>query len=305
MPLDIIKTDKGFITDKEFENKIFNLDLDGKDVIVYSRLLSFGRLLGIKAVNSIISILKSAVGEKGTLIFPTYTLGSYDEPRVFNEKTSKVMSGILGEKSLLDNQFRRLIHPIYSHSIYNDNDYYISNHSKNTCFGKNSFFDLFSNKQNGVVLMLGLNFNGPSLYHYYDQKYNAKGRFIKEFEISMFHNEENYFMKFDSYVKEYKFYNKRTNCLGRLEAMAKRLGILRTELIGDSYIHLINEINFNRLYKICLLVDQNYFLMSSKKNWNEYYINNNFKYFYKKMNQNKVDRIKKLWEKSLKTKNYL
>ena len=87
MPLDIIKTDKGFITDKEFENKIFNLDIDGKDVIVYSRLLSFGRLLGIKAVNSIISILKSAVGKKGILIFPTYTLGSYDEPRVFNEKS--------------------------------------------------------------------------------------------------------------------------------------------------------------------------------------------------------------------------
>ena len=86
MPLDIIKTDKGFITDESLENKIFNLDLDGKDVLVYSRLLSFGRLLGLKAVNSIISILKSAVGKKGTLIFPTYTLSSYEEPRVFNEK---------------------------------------------------------------------------------------------------------------------------------------------------------------------------------------------------------------------------
>ena len=50
-----------------------------KEVLVYSRLLDFGRLISKKSVESILSILKLAVGQKGTLIIPTYTLNTYKE----------------------------------------------------------------------------------------------------------------------------------------------------------------------------------------------------------------------------------
>ena len=298
MSKQIIKTTNGFKTAKNFEEEIDKLSLAGKDVLVYSRLFTFGRLTGIESVSSIISILKSAVGETGSLIIPTYTLGSYYTPRVFDEKKSKVMSGVLGEYTLNDSQFIRTIHPIYSNSIYNDTDNYFSKQDKQTCFGKKSFFDLFSKRKNGVVLMLGLNFNGPSLYHYYDQKFKAPGRFLKTFDILMLHDNNKYKMDFTSFVKDHKFYRNKKNCLGRFEALANKLEIIKTVFFGDGYIHKITEPDFQTLYKITLKLDQNYFLMASTNDWIEYYTRNNYKYFYNTLDQEKINQVKEVWNQN-------
>ena len=297
----IIRKTDGFETALDFKKVIAKLDLKGKDVLVYSRLFSFGRLMGVESVSEIISILKSAIGDSGVLIIPTYTLSTYKNPKVFNEKESKVMSGVLGEYSLKDKEFVRSIHPIYSNSIYNDNQGYYLNQNKTTCFGKNSFFDLFSRKKNGVVLMLGLNFNGPSLYHYYDQKFKAPGRLIKTFNVLMSDTNGEYEMNFDSFVKDYNFYKNKKNCLGRFDAIANKLRILKTVFFGDGYIHKISEPDFQNLYKITLNLDQNYFLMSSTNDWVEYYTKNNYKYFYGTLSQEKISEIKELWIQDKKT----
>lgn len=296
----MIKSSDGFKTIQDFERVINNLSLQGKDVLVYSRLFNFGRLTGVKSVTSIIDILKLAVGKTGSLIIPTYTLGVYNQPRIFSETDSKIMSGVLGEFSTKDSEFIRMIHPIYSNSIYNDVDNYYEKQRKETCFGDSSFFDLYSKRKNGIVLMLGLNFNGPSLYHYYDQTFKAKGRFLKSFDVLMEYGDKKYNLNFDSYVKDYNFYSDIKNCLGRFDAISQLLGITKTVFFGDGYIHKISEPDFKKLFKITLEVDQGYFLTSSTDDWIEYYTKNNYRHFYGSLDENKINEVKKLWNSNKK-----
>jgi len=292
LKIEIFKSSKGIITNLDFEKFIRKFDLEGKEVLVYSRLLDFGRLINKKSIESILSILKLAVGQKGTLIIPTYTLNTYKEPRVFNKKKSKIMSGVLGEYSVLDSDFYRTLHPIYSNSIFGYNKDYYKGQKQSTCFGKGSFFDLFSKTEKGIILMLGINFNGPTLYHYYDQEFNAKGRFLKTFKVKIETSKKNYFINLDSFVKSKEFYQETTNCLAMLDAAASKVGKLVTYYLGDGMTHLIKEKNFKILYETALKVDQEYFLVSKKDVWKEYYLNNNFKLYYDSISKKKLDELK-------------
>ena len=295
MEIKLFKTSKGIVTNLDFQNYIDKFNLKGKDVLIYSRLLSFGRLLGRNAVENILSILKDTIGDKGTLIIPTYTLNTYKLPRVFNAAESKVMSGILGEFSILDRDFERTIHPVYSNSVYGNNKKYYKTQSETTCFGEGSFFDLFSKTQNGVILMLGLNFNGPTLYHYYDQKFKAKGRFLKSFEVQIQTAEKEYMLNFDSYVKDNDFYYNKMNCLAMFHAVTNKMELVKTAYIGDGITYKITESNFKNLYKTALEVDQEYFLISNKDDWTEYYMKNNFKLFYDSISEEKLKQFKTKW----------
>jgi aminoglycoside 3-N-acetyltransferase len=293
----LFKTSKGDILEFDFKNFIENFDILDKDVLVYSRLLDFGRIQNVKAVESILSILKKAVGEKGTLLIPTYTLNTYMTPRIYNENKSKIMSGVLGEYSVKDSDFIRTFHPIYSTSIYGKNrDYYMAQ-DETTCFGEGSLFDLFSKTNNGIVLMLGLNFNGPTLYHYYDQKFNAKGRYIKSFKIKIHTTESEYSMKLNSYVKNRDFYINRFNCLAMFDSLANKLKLKKTDFIGDGMCHAISEKTFQKLYKTALEVDQEYFLLSKEETWTEYYMKNNFDMFYDSISEEKFKKFKLRWDK--------
>lgn len=298
MEVKLFKASNGTITNSNFQDHIDKFDLEGKDVLIYSRLLSFGRLLGKNAVESILSILKKAVGEKGTLIIPTYTLNTYEPPRVFNEIKSRVMSGVLGEFATSDKDFTRTIHPVYSNAIYGNNKQYYKMQNESTCFGEGSFFDLFSKTKNGVVLMLGLNFNGPTLYHYYDQKFNAKGRFIKFFEAKIQLEEKEYILNFDSFVKDKKFYKDKMNCLAMFDAVVNNLGLTENACIGDGMSSKITENNFKLLYKTALEVDQEYFLISTENAWTEYYMKNNFRLFYGSVSDEKLNKFKQKWNEN-------
>lgn len=273
--MDIFKTSNGIVDEIILSDAISKLNLEGKDVLIYSRLLSFGRVTNIIAVNKIIDILIEHIGPNGTLIIPTYTLNSYSEKK-FDIIHSKIMSGILGDVASKNKNFSRTIHPVYSNAIFGYNKEYYLKQKANTCFGEGSFFDLFSKKDNCMVLMAGLNFNGPTLYHYYDQKYNAKGRFVKDFNIHMILNNYSFDMSFNSYVKDREFYKNKMNCLARFDSLANELGMINSISIGDNYIHSISENNFHQLYRTVLDIDQEYFLLSSEELWDTYYMKNIF-----------------------------
>jgi aminoglycoside N3'-acetyltransferase len=291
--MDLFKSSKGIVTDQILSETISKLNLEGKDVLIYSRLLSFGRVININAVNNIINIFLEQIGSKGTLIIPTYTLNSYIEKK-FDINHSKIMSGILGEVASKNKSFTRTIHPIYSNAIIGYNKKYYIKQNSNSCFGEGSFFDLFSKNENGIVLMAGLNFNGPTLYHYYDQKYNAKGRFVKEFNTEMTLGDFNFNITFNSFVKEKEFYKNRMNCLARFDALAYELNYVYNVELGDNFFHIISEKNFNTLYKTVLEIDQEYFLLSSEELWNTYYMKNEYNCMHGKIDPFKVSLIKSI-----------
>tara|TARA_B110000046_G_scaffold186043_1_gene231769 strand:- start:300 stop:1187 length:888 start_codon:yes stop_codon:yes gene_type:complete len=289
--MELFKTSSDVVTLDQLSEAFSKLDLKGKDVLIYSRLLSFGRVKSLDAIEVFIETLIDNIGPEGTLIIPTYTLNCYEE-RIFDLNKSKIMSGILGEIASRDEKFIRTIHPVYSNVIigYNKDIFYRQNAS--TCFGDGSFFDIFSKNKNGVVLMAGLNFNGPTLYHYYDQKFEASGRFIKQFNINMVLGDHVFDMTFDSFVKDRDFYFEKMNCLARFDALAKELNLVQSVQLGDDFIHMITEKNFQELYRVVLEVDQNYFLLSSEDLWDTYYLKNEFGCLHGKIDKSKVDLVR-------------
>jgi aminoglycoside 3-N-acetyltransferase len=290
--MDIFKTSNSIVDEIIFSNALTKLNLEGKDVLIYSRLLSFGRITNINAVDKIIDLLIENIGPYGTLIIPTYTLNSYSEKK-FDILHSKIMSGILGEVASKNKYFTRTIHPVYSNAIFGYNKEYYTKQNASTCFGEGSFFDLFSKKDNSMVLMAGLNFNGPTLYHYYDQKYNAKGRFVKDFNMHMILNNYSFDMVFNSYVKDREFYKNKMNCLARFDSLANDLGMINSISLGDNYIHSISENNFHHLYRAVLEIDQEYFLLSSEELWDTYYMKNKYNCMHGKNDPFKTSIVKR------------
>ncbi len=291
--MNLFTSTKGIITTDDFSKHLESLQLSGKSVIVYSRLLSLGRFLSKESIKAFLRILTEHIGPEGTLVIPTYTLNSYKEPREFDFTKSKIMSGVLGDIAALDSQFKRTIHPVYSNAIFGKNVEILLNQDATTCFGENSLFDLFSKLENAYVMMIGLNFNGPTLYHYYDQKFNAPGRYLKEFMIRVRLNEHQFSMRFNSYVKDYSFYNTRMNCLARFDALLEEYKAVERIKIGDDFIHMISERDFQMFYRIALEVDQEYFLMSEEKDWDEYYMKNNFTLYHNTLPQSILSEVEK------------
>ena len=289
--MDLFKSKEGIVTSSQLELCFDELQLKGKNVLVYSRLLGLGRFLGKAAVEEFIRILKASIGEEGTLIIPTYTLNTYREPREFDFEKSKIMSGVLGDIANSSDEFKRTIHPVYSNCITGRFVNELLEQNFTTCFGPNSFFDLFSKVENAYVLMIGLNFNGPTLYHYYEQKLEAKGRFLKSFDVRIKISEHSFMSRFDSYVKDYSFYHEKTNCLARFDALAEVFNLVKHIQVGDDFIHGISEKDFQLLYKASLIVDQEYFLMGTESEWEEYYLKNNYDLYHNSID---IDRLNKI-----------
>jgi len=225
------------------------------------------------------------------LAVASYTLNSYKEPRFFDFDESKIMSGVLGEVAATLPEFRRTIHPIYSNCIWGKYTQELFEQNITTCFGENSFFDIFSKLNNSYILMIGLNLNGPSITHYYEQKYSAKGRFIKFFDIKIKLGNYSFTSRFDSFVKDYEYYTNKTHCLARFDALAESFGITKHFRIGDGHMHMISEKEFQLFYKAALLVDQEYFLVGSAEEWNEYYWRNKFNIYYDTICSERIKKI--------------
>lgn len=269
-----------------------NFNLEGKTVLCYSRLMSFGRIQGKNAVLAILDVIKKNIGPRGTLCLPGYTFSAYNN-ELFDPEKSKSATGVLSECARSIPGYIRTVHPVYSHVCWGENaDQFNRRQNKKTCFGKDSFFELFSNSDKAYLLFLGTNYSAQTLYHYYEQTFGAPGRFLKSFKGLIKENGNEFELKFDSYVKNLAFYKKRMNSLARFDALAEELKFgLRHKFAAD-WILGIKEIDFKRLFKACLKVDQKYFLCSSHEQWETYYLNNKFSLFHHKLDCEKIRKVK-------------
>lgn len=289
--MEIFKYKNGVVTSEEIISTLGTLNLKSKTVIVYSRLLSVGQFLGESAIKEFLEILKNLVGPDGNVIIPTYTLGTYKEPRVYNHQTSKIISGSLGIVASKDPTFKRTIHPIYSHCVWGKDTEYFLEQDATTNNGENSFFDLFSKKENSYVLMIGINLNGPTLIHHYDQKFNAKGRYLKYFKTKMIIGDNQFDMSFSAYVKDTLFYENKKVCLHFFHSLLSKLNLVSELKFGNDYIFGVEERVFKEYYHRALKVDQQYFLISNHEIWNEYYWRNNHFYLRDTIDDEKIRRI--------------
>ena len=294
--MDLFKTKEGVFTDSDFANSLSALNLKGVNLYLCSSLLSLGRPLSLKVPEKLIEVVIAQLGTEGTLTIPSYTFSGYNK-EIFDSETSKCIVGTIGETARKMPGFTRTIHPIYSHAVVGKYAEKLNSQRIDTCFGKGSYFDIFCSIPNSVVLVLGSSLSALAFYHCYDQLFNASGRFIKKFTAKIKEGEEIREIEFDSFVKDYDNFYTGTlmNCLGRFDALATGLGLLKHIPFAGNYIHCIQENDFKRLYEACLKVDQKYFLCSTKEEWEVYYPKNNFTLFHGKLEKDRFQEIKKIF----------
>ncbi len=197
----------------------------------------------------------------------------------FDAAQSKSRVGILGELARAMPGFTRTVHPVYSTSCWGKDVQTLARHDPHTCFGPGSFFDLFAQLSDPYIVMLGTNLSAVTLAHYYDQMFNARGRFLKVFRATIVCNNEPVEIEFDSFVKDHEFYGDRMPCLGRLDVLAEQFGLIEREECLGNWCHGIREQDLRRLYHACLKVDPEYFLVSSREEFKDYYEKNQFRLF--------------------------
>ncbi len=266
------------VTEQDFSHVLEKFNLKGRTVMVYSRLLAFGRLQGKKAVYKIIDILQDSVGKNGCLIIPCHTFSGYNN-EVFDISESKCKVGILGELARMLPQFTRTTHPIYSHVVYGASNKIENFQDETTCFGHNSFYDYYNKSRNPYILMLGTNLNALTNFHYYEQKYSAKSRFLKKFKAKI--KKDNIIeTEFESCVRDYEIYEGKVECFAKFDELLTEMKILECFEYGDDYIIGVKENELEIAYYNCLKDDPENFLFSSKEVYEEYYQMNKSRVFH-------------------------
>lgn len=163
-------------------------------VMVHSRLFTIGRVIPgmtkTDVAGAFVSALRRAVGEEGTLIFPTFTL-SVCESGHCNLQTTPSEMGVLSEFVRLMEGVERTPHPFYSVAVLGANQEFLSGLDVSTSFGTHSIFDrLHSFNASGPglnrvkFLTLGINCppEGITYIHSIEEKLRVPYRFHKKFE---------------------------------------------------------------------------------------------------------------------------
>ena len=128
---------------------------EGDDILIHMSYKSMGHIEG--GFDTFLSALKSSVGDKGTILFPTlsYRFVTVDNP-VFDIKITHSNVGAFSDYFRVADGVKRSMHPTHSVSAYGyRRDEYIKNHYlDNEPVGENSPFAILP-ELGGKVLMIG------------------------------------------------------------------------------------------------------------------------------------------------------
>ena len=229
----------------------------GDTLFVHSRLFSLGKLgkgLAKKELTeSIIGAFFNVIGSEGTLILPTFTF-SFCKTGEFDSAKTPSETGVLGEVSRTFSSAIRTAHPIYSVVLFGRNTDYYKNASTTTCFGKGSIFDLIHKKEDVKILFLGLEFPGPSQFHYIEELLNVPYRHMKIFKGTSQGKEitVNFFVRNQPNQVEIDHHSFLDHC--------NQHGMLKQHHLGEGIVFLIKEKDFHDCFQKKMKQDSNYFL---------------------------------------------
>ena len=139
----------------------------GADLLVHSSMKSF-RVHVPGGTEEVYAGLRKAIGDKGTLMFPTMTWNTVnkDQP-VFDVLHSPCSTGLLPETFRKRPGVRRSLHPTHSAAAEGPRtDFYLNDHLKDdTCTGPNSPYIRLLNASNGYILFIGVGIEYNTCFH--------------------------------------------------------------------------------------------------------------------------------------------
>ena len=127
------------------------------------------------------------LGKNGTLLVPTYTYQVCKKKHFNVEKTPSEL-GLFSEYFRKRDKVSRTFNPIFSFAIYGKKVNYFKKSNYETCFGKNSVFDLF-NKINGKIVCLGCDIDRITFTHHVEEFFKINYRYSKNFKIKLKYKE--------------------------------------------------------------------------------------------------------------------
>jgi len=193
--------------------------------------------------NMLLDAFIDAVGEKGTIIIPTFNFdfsnhGHYDYIK------SKGTTGALGNTALLRDDFKRTKHPLHSFAVYGaDRDYLCAMNNDNS-FGTDSPFG-YCIKNHVKQIILGTDYeHALTFMHYAEAVCNVPYRYMKTFHGT--YTDENGICEERDYIYPVRRLEIRpSECSNLIGRIFEEKGIaIKSELYGISSIKLDLEASF-------------------------------------------------------------
>ncbi|OGD63350.1 hypothetical protein A2160_02595 [Candidatus Beckwithbacteria bacterium RBG_13_42_9] len=225
--------------------------------IVFGKIYSLnGQLLLKNLINSI----KESVGDKGTIIMPTFTY-SFCKKEPYDRQRSKSTVGSLTEYFRRQDGVSRTIHPIFSAAIWGSHKRFLLKIGKDS-FDRNSIFGKL-HRLKGKILFFGADFQACTFIHYIEQEHGVAYRYMKTFKGIIKNNGRKYK---DEYTYFVRYLNRKvTTNLSRLERYLLEKNLMRAVKIDSKRLLMIkSDVLFNEGYQL-LNKDIYYFLKNKPK----------------------------------------
>ncbi len=205
------------------------------------------------AMNAVLDALMESVGERGTLLIPTFNF-EFCAGGAFDYNSTKSATGILGDAARKRSGFRRTSHPIYSFAVWGkDRDYLTSLKNIDAWGGDSPFAFLLHQYEKAKFLSIDINNEGEgfSFVHFVEQALLAEHRYHKKFTgYYINENGEKALRTYSMYVRDLKL-NVKTVCT---EKFLKKHGIIKkytdvftVKLVGirEAYNAFWEELSLN------------------------------------------------------------
>ena len=170
-----------------FPDIIKKLDIFKGDTLLVSSDVSrlfyieYQRTGELPNLDLLVDALKEAVGEDGTLIFPTFTW-DFCKRLPFNIRESPCKTGSLSNVTLNRLDFKRTKHPIYSFTVWGKDTDYLCSMENVASFGEGTPFEYFVEHRAKNLLIDVTLTQGYTFVHHCEQVGKASYRFHKKFK---------------------------------------------------------------------------------------------------------------------------
>jgi len=240
---------KDYISYKEIISRI---DInDGDIVIVSSDIVRFMCVCRDNKEqfnpNIFIDSIIEKIGDKGTLLFPTYNW-DYCKGKSFDYYNTISQTGSLSNIALKRKDFIRTKHPIYSHAVTGFDSKYLYNLNNKSAFGPDSVFAyLYKNKAKQLFIGDKESFWHRKAYtslHYIEEKVGVDYRYIKFFSAPYIN---------ETRIKKDSTYSMSVRDLNHKDCDGNEVG---TE-VAPTVTSLLIEKDYYKKY----IINENYFIL--------------------------------------------
>jgi len=176
---------KGLSTYISYKDIISQIDINEGDIVTVSsdvlRLICVCRENNeVFDADTFIDTIIKKIGDKGTLLFPTYNWG-FCKGDAFDYRNTLSQVGAINNAALKRKDFRRTKHPIYSFAVWGRDQDYLCNLNNIDAWGADSPFEYLYERR-AKNLVIGIDYrDGLVSLHYAEEKAGVSYRFFKDF----------------------------------------------------------------------------------------------------------------------------